>query len=48
MGHMEVPKLGVESGLQLPAYITASNVGSQLHLQPTLTAAHGNAGSLTR
>ena len=32
---MEVPRLGVESELQLPAYATATAmVGSELHLQP--------------
>ena len=31
--HMEVPRLGVKSELQLPAYTTASNVGSKLHLR---------------
>jgi len=30
--NMEVPRLGVKSELQLPAY---SNAGSQLPLQPT-------------
>jgi len=40
--HMEVPRLGAELELQLPAYATAnSNVGSEPHLPPTpqLTAA---------
>ena len=45
--HMEVPRPGVESKLQLPAYTTAmANVGSEPHQQPTTTA-HGNAGSST-
>ena len=43
--HMEVPRLGVELELQLPAYTTATAyeiwVASVTH-----TAAHGNAGSL--
>ena len=34
---MEVPGLGVELELQLPAYTTAtSNTGSEPHLWPTL------------
>ena len=34
--HMEVPSLGVESELQLPAYTTAKGrAGSKSHLQPT-------------
>ena len=37
--HMEIPRLGVESELQLPAYTTATamQAGSEphLHLQPT-------------
>ena len=37
--HMEVPRLGVESELQLPAYTTATSA--------TYTTAHGNTGSLT-
>ena len=41
--HMEVPRLGVESELQLPAYATATR--SELCL--TYTTAHGNTGSLT-
>ena len=32
--HMKVPQLGVKLELQLPAYAT-SNLGSELHLQPT-------------
>ena len=35
--HMEVPRLGVESELQLLAYTTATaTAGSEPHLQPTL------------
>ena len=39
--HMEAPRLGVESELQLPAYITVTATGSEPHLRPTpqLTAA---------
>ena len=34
--HMEVPRLGVESELQLPAYATATaKAGSEPHLRPT-------------
>ena len=34
--HMEFPRLGVESDLQLPAYATShSNWGSEPHLRPT-------------
>ena len=32
--HMEVPGLGVESELQLPAYTTATAMRSELSLQP--------------
>ena len=37
LGQMEVPRLGVESELQLPACITATgyNLGSELCLRPT-------------
>ena len=38
--HMEVPRLGVELELLLPAYATATP-------EPSHTTAHGNAGSLT-
>ena len=34
--HMEVPRLGVESELQLLAYTTATAMSSKPHLQPTL------------
>ena len=40
---MEVPRLGVELELQLPAYATATATW----LQPAYTTVHGNAGSLT-
>ena len=34
--HMEIPRLGVESELQLPAYTNShSNTGSEPHLWPT-------------
>ena len=42
--HMEVPMLGVESQLQLPAYATAMSDPS---VSATYTTAHGNARSLT-
>ena len=44
--HMEVPRLGLKSELQLPGYTTPQ----QHHIQAssvTYTAAHGNARSLT-
>ena len=36
--HMEIPRLGVESELQLPAYTTntAKELGSEPRLRPTL------------
>ena len=40
--HMEVPRLGAESKLQLPAYTTATAAASAAY-----TKAHGTAGSLT-
>ena len=43
---MEVPKLGVESELQLPAYTTAT-VTPIRAMYATYTTAHGNARSLT-
>ena len=43
---MEVPRLGVEPELQLPAYTTAIATGIQA-ASATYTIAHGNAGSLT-
>ena len=44
--HMEVPKLGDESELQLPSYATATATRIQ-DTSATYTTAHGNAGSLT-
>ena len=35
-GHMEVPRLGVESELQMPAYATDSKARSELRLRSTL------------
>ena len=43
---MEVPRLGVESELQLPAYTTATVIQIQA-TSATYTTAHGNAGSPT-
>ena len=42
---MEVPRLGVESELQLQVYAIVT--GSELHLWPATTAAFGIAGPLT-
>ena len=42
--HMEVPRLGIESELQLPATATATQ---DLSPSATYTTAHGNARSLT-
>jgi len=44
--HMEVPRLGVESELQLPAYTTATQhqIGAA---SAACTTAHSNTGSLT-
>ena len=36
--HMEIPRLRVESELQLPAYTTATGTTQDLHLQPQLMA----------
>ena len=44
--HMEVPRLGVKSELQLLAYATAIVTWDQA-MSVTYTTAHGNAGSLT-
>ena len=44
--YMEVPKLGVESELQLPAYTTATATRALSHIT-TYTIAHGNVGSPT-
>ena len=41
---MEIPKLGVLSELQLPAYATAT---AKKDPAESVTIAHGNAGSLT-
>ena len=43
---MEVPRLGVQSELQLPAYTIATALGVQA-TSATYTPAHSNAGSLT-
>ena len=42
---MEVPRLGVESELQLPAYTTTTAM-PDLSTSATYTTAHGNARSL--
>ena len=44
--HMEVPRLGVESELQLQAYTTATET-QDLSPSATYTTAHSNARSLT-
>ena len=46
---MEVPRLGVKSELQLPAYTTATATQdpSLGCVSVTYTTAHGNTGSLT-
>ena len=44
--HMEVPRLGVESELQLPTYTTATAMPDRA-LTVNYMAALGNAGSLT-
>ena len=44
--HMEVPRLGAELELQLPAYTTATATWDLSHAWDCC-AAHGNAGSLT-
>ena len=43
---MEVPRLGVELELQLPAYTIATATWIQA-TSTTYTTTHGNAGSLT-
>ena len=43
---MEVPRLGFESELQLPAYTTATATQDRA-TSATYTAAHGNTGYLT-
>ena len=45
--HMEVPKLGLESELQLLAYAKATEIRDQSHVCDLHTTGHGNAGSLT-
>ena len=50
--HIEVPRLGVKSELQLLAYATATATATATAAQlravsATYTAAHSNAGSLT-
>ena len=46
--HMEVPRLGVESDLQLLVYITATAMGGGFWaMSATYTTAHGNPRSLT-
>ena len=44
--HMEVPRLGVKSELQLPAYTTATAIWTRA-TSVTYIIAHGNARSLT-
>ena len=44
--HTKVPRLGVESELQPPAYTTATAEQIQA-TSATYTTAHGDAGSLT-
>ena len=46
--HMEVPRLGIESELKLPAYTTATATHGIRATSATYTTAHGkgNAGSL--
>ena len=44
--HMEVPRLGVESEMQLPAYTTTTATWDLSHVCD-YTTAHGHAGSLT-
>jgi len=43
---MQVPMLGVELELQLPAYATATD-RPDLSASVTYATAHGNAGTLT-
>ena len=42
---MKIPRLGIESELQLPAYTTATAMPDPSHI--SYTTAHGNARSLT-
>ena len=46
--HMEVPRLGVKSELQLPAYTTATQQRQIQATSVSYTTAHGNAKSLTQ
>ena len=43
--HMEVPRLGIELELQLPAYITTTAIQGPNHVFDLYTTAQGNAGS---
>ena len=45
--HIDVPRLGAESELQLPAYATATTM-QELICVCGYTTAHSNAGSLTQ
>ncbi len=46
MQHIEVPRLGVELELQLPAYTTATVMRDPIQAESaTYIASHGNAGS---
>ena len=45
--HLEVPGLGVESKLQLPAYTTATSMQDPSLIFDLHTTVHGNARSLT-
>ena len=45
--HMEVPRLGIESELQLQAYASATALWDLSHICNLYTTAQGNAGSLT-
>ena len=44
--HMEIPKLGIESELQLPAYTTAT--ASRIRATSVTYTAHSNSRSLTQ
>ena len=46
--HTEVPRLKVQSELQLPAYTTATAGRDPSRVSPTYPTAHDNARSLTR
>ena len=47
MQHMEVPRLGVQVELQLPAYTTATTKHRIRAASVTYTTAHCNTGPLT-